>query len=203
MNPVNLYYDVNGQTVLRYWRTDGSVAERRVAFPAQLLTQPADEQAAVSARELETPAAVLFAAFRQMPLAPQADWRLTGQGMSACFEETFAALVRMLRLPAAKRWCVRGEPGWFLQFGFQEDDGSYTMGAFVLPCGKPAVLTFRLEDLVDTLPPKVAFETVDILSEADGLPAQRDEGFAWDTRVRLPIADHGAALLRILPRWPN
>ena len=203
MYPVNLYYDVNGQTVVRYWRTDGSVAERRVAFPAQLLTQPADDAAVVSTRALETPSAVLFAAFRQMPLAPQAEWRLAGPGMSVCFEETFAALLRMLRLPPSERWCVRGEPGWFLQFGFQEADGSYTMGAFVLPCGKPAVLTFRLEDLIDTLPPASPFEKVDILSEADGLPAQCDQGLPWDTRVRLPISDNGAALIRITPCRPN
>ena len=77
------------------------------------------------------------------------------------------------------------------------------MGAFVLPCGKPAVLTFRLEDLIDTLPPASPFEKVDILSEADGLPAQCDQGLPWDTRVRLPIADNGAALLRITPCRSN
>ncbi|MBQ9694461.1 MAG: hypothetical protein IJV69_06875 [Kiritimatiellae bacterium] len=199
MFPVNLYFDVNGQTVLRYWRTNGTVAERRVDFPAHLLTSPEDPLAEVKGRALETPSAVLFAAFRQIPLAPGADWELTGQKMSVCYQATFAALLRMMRLPVEKRWCVRGEPGWFLQFGFQETDGSYTLGAFVLPCGKPAVLTFRLEDVIDTLPPEKPFQTADIHTEADGLLAQWDYGLPWDTRVRLPIADNGAALIRVIP----
>lgn len=199
MFPVNLYYDANGQTIVRYWRTDGAVYERTAAFPAQLLTLPADEAAAVTARPLETPAAVLFAAFRQMPLMPMADWKLAFSDVTDCYRATFDALLRMLRLPADQRWCVRGEPGWFLQFGLREADGSYTLGAFVLPCGKPAVLTFRLEDLIEALPPQQAFEVADIYTEADGLPAQWDSEMAWDTRIRLPIAENGAALIRVIP----
>ncbi len=199
MHPVNLYFQPDGTTALRYWCKHGGVVERCAAFPAQLLTLPPDADAAVTACALETPAAVLFAAFRAMPLAPALDWRLAGAGMSEVYQATFAALLRMLRLPPERRWCVRGEPGWFLQFGLQEADGSYTMGAFVLPCGKPAALTFRTTDLIEHLMPEEAFERADFITEADGLPAQTDAALPWDTRVRLPIADNGAALVRIRP----
>lgn len=199
MLPVNLYYNQQGQTVLRYWLQTGATNERVVAAPAYLLTALADAQAVVNACVLETPSAVLYSAFRRMPLCPEADWQLTGDAFSTLYQQVFEALVRMLRLPPSKRWCVRGEPGWFLQFGFQEADGSYTMGAFVLPCGKPAVLTFRAEDLIEALPPKAPFATMDIQSEADGLAAQMDCAQPWDTRIRLPIADNGAALVRLFP----
>jgi hypothetical protein len=39
----------------------------------------------------------------------------------------------------------------------------------------------------------------DIYTEADGLPAQWDSEMAWDTRIRLPIAENGAALIRVIP----
>lgn len=199
MHPVNLYFKPDGTTALRYWRKGGNVVERTAAFPAQLLTLPPDATAEVVAQTLETPAAVLFAAFRAMPLAPALDWQLAREGMSEVYRATFAALLRMLRLPPEKRWCVRGEPGWFLQFGLQEADGSYTMGAFVLPCGKPAALTFRTTDLIEHLMPEAIFECADFITEADGLPARTDHALPWDTRVRLPIADNGAALIRIIP----
>lgn len=199
MFPVNLYYNKEGCTVLRYWRHDGKVLERVATSPAQLLTLPPDADAAVKARVLDTPAAVLFSAFRRLPLVPNADWQLGVGDFSPLYRETFAAMLRMLRLPSQQRWCVRGEPGWFLQFGLRETDGSYTMGAFVLPCGKPAVLTFRSEDLIEALPPKIAFETMTITSAADGLEEQTISRMAWDTRIRLPIADNGAALVRLFP----
>lgn len=199
MNPVNLYFKPDGRTALRYWHQAGGVVERCVDFPAQLLTSPSDAEADIAARPLTTPAAVLFAAFRAMPLAPHLPWYLNGEGMSEVYQETFAALLRMLRLPPEQRWCVRGEPGWFLQFGLQEADGSYTLGAFVLPCGKPAALTFRTMDLVEHLPPSKPFEVADFITKADGLEARTDKGLPWDTRVRLPIADNGAALVRVIP----
>jgi hypothetical protein len=199
MYPVNLYFKPDGTTALRYWNRQERVVERVVAFPAQLLTQPADTEAWITAQTLTTAAGVFFAAFRMMPLAPALDWQVAIPGMSEVYSETFAALLRMLRLPPEKRWCVRGEPGWFLQFGLQETDGSYTMGAFVLPCGKPAALTFRTTDLIEHLIPEAAFECADFITEADGLPARTDYALPWDTRVRLPIADNGAALIRIHP----
>lgn len=199
MPPVNLYFKPDGQTAVRYWRQDGCVAERLVAFPAQLLTRAPDETAAVSGQAFETPSAMLFAAFRAMPLAPQLPWRLHGAWASEVYAATFDALLRMLRLPPEQRWCVRGEPGWFLQFGLREADGSYTLGAFVLPCGKPAVLTFRVADLIEALPPESAFECADFETMADGLAPQVDAALPWDTRVRLPIAEKGAALVRVKP----
>ena len=199
MRPVNLYFKPDGSTALRYWRRDGSVAERSAAFPAQLLTSAPDAEAAVAVQDLTTPAAVLFAAFRAMPLAPHLAWQLNGTEMSEVYRATFAALLRMLRLPPEQRWCVRGEPGWFLQFGLREADGSYTLGAFVLPCGKPAALTFRTADLIEHLPPETAFEFADFVTEADGVPARTDCALPWDTRVRLPIQDNGAALVRVIP----
>ena len=41
---------------------------------------------------------------------------------------------------------------------------------------------------------------LDIRSEADGLPPRVDAAMGWDTRIRLPIADAGGALLRLTPR---
>ena len=199
--PVNLYFTAQGRTALRYWRADGSVAERQVSSPAALLCQEADPEAVVSPRALESAEAVLFAAFRELPLCPQGAWALAGEGgFSPLYREAFAALLRMVRLAPSERWCRRGEPGWFLQFGLREADGSYTMGAFVLPCGKPAVLTFRAADLIEALPGERPFATMDVLSAADGLAEQRDEAVGWDARIRLPIADRGAALVRLLPR---
>ena len=199
--PVNLYFTAEGRTALRYWRADGSVVERQVSSPAALLCQEADPEAVVSPRVLESAEAVLFAAFRELPLCPQGAWALAGEGgFSPLYRKVFAALLRMVRLAPSERWCRRGEPGWFLQFGLREVDGSYTMGAFVLPCGKPAVLTFRAADLIEALPGAQPFATMDVLSAADGLAEQRDEAVGWDARIRLPIADRGAALVRLLPR---
>ncbi|MGN0886470.1 MAG: hypothetical protein ACI4RT_05675 [Candidatus Spyradenecus sp.] len=199
--PVNLYFTAQGRTALRYWRADGCVVERQVPSPAALLCQAADPEAVASPRVLESAEAVLFAAFREMPLCPQGAWMLDASGgFSPLYRETFAALLRMLRCAPEARWCRRGEPGWFLQFGLREVDGSYTMGAFVLPCGKPAVLTFRAADLIEALPGERPFATMDVLSAADGLPEQRDEAVGWDARIRLPIAERGAALVRLLPR---
>ncbi len=194
--PTNLYFTPTGATVLRY-QTSCGVRERTVDFPAALLTQPADDDACVTPRLLTTPEEVLFHAFRALPLMPHGDWRLAEDRFSETYRATFNALLRMLRQPPEARWCVRGEPGCFLQFGLREADGSYTMGAFVLPCGKPAVLTFRAEDLIQMLPPAQPFATMEVMSVADGLPARTDEAVAWDTRIRLPIADRGAALIRL------
>ncbi len=199
MRPINLYFTAEGHTALRYWTRRGDVLERRVPFPAALITAPVDDEAEVKPRLLRTPEEVLFCAFRGMPLAPEGDWTLAEEGFSEVYRKTFAAFLRMLRKPPAERWCVRGEPGWFLQFGLREEDGSYTMGAFVVPCGKPAVLTFRAEDLIQTLPPSQPFATMDITSEADGLAEQLDAAMVWDTRIRLPIAERGAALVRLRP----
>lgn len=200
--PVNLFFTPDGQTALRYWRKDGTVRERRVRFPAQLLTAAPDADAAVRPRCLETPHAALFAAFRGIPLYPGGDWRLAeGDAFRPLFRQTFAALLAMLRRPPEERWCVRGEPGGFLQFGFRDAQG-YTMGALALPCGRPIVLTFRAEDLIGALPPPRPFAEMDITSEADGLPPRTDPAMAWDTRIRLPLADSGGALLRLSPRNP-
>jgi hypothetical protein len=199
MHPVNLYFKPDGTTALRYWLREGGVKERCVDFPAQLLTREPDPAAQVKVRTFTTPTEMLFSAFRAMPLAPELDWQMSGEGVSEVFQETFAALLRMLRLPPAQRWCVRGEPGWFLQFGLREADGSYTLGAFVLPCGKPAALTFRTADCIEYLMPETPFELVDFITAADGCPARTDHALPWDTRVRMPIADYGAALVRVIP----
>lgn len=202
-SPVNLFFAPDGQTVLRYWRKDGSVCERHTRFPAQLLTARPDPEADVRPCVLETPHAALFAAFRGIPLRPEADWRLAeGEAFGPVFREAFAALLSMLRRPPAERWCVRGEPGFFLQFGFREA-GGYLMGALLLPCGKPAVLTFRAEDLIEAQPPPVPFAEMDVRSEADGLPPRMDAAVGWDTRLRLPIAAPGGALLRLIPHVPS
>ncbi len=201
MPPVNLYFSssAQGQTVLRYWRNDGRVAERCVRFPAELLTQPPDPEADIRTTLLESPYAALFAAFRGMPLRPDLPWRLADNGaFQPCFRQAFDGLLQMLRRAPEERWCVRGEPGWFVQFGLREADG-YTMGAWVLPCGKPAVLTFRAEDLIRALPPHTPFAEMTITSEADGLPPQTAQNCGWDTRIRLPIADCGGALVRLSP----
>ncbi len=203
MRPINLYFTADGKTALRYWTQGGAVVERVVSHPAALVTLPPDATAEVSPQVLDTPEALLFAAFRGMPLAPEKAWRLAEEGFSPTMRATFEAFLRMLRLPPEARWCVRGEPGWFLQFGLREDDGRYTMGAFVLPCGKPAVLTFRAEDLIRDLPPAQPFATMDITSVADGLAEQVDRAMAWDTRVRLPIQDRGAALVTLRPNPPD
>lgn len=201
MAAVNLYFTPEGKTALRYRLTTGERRERTVDFPSALLTQPAEPEAEVNLQPLHNPEAALFAAFRAIPLRPDAPWTLTeSPDFSPLYRETFAALLRMMRLPPEQRWCRRGEPGRFLQFGFREKDGSYTMGAFILPCGKPAVLTFRAEDLITALPPDFPFATMEIRSVADGLPEQIDPEKAWDTRIRLPIADRGAALITLRPQ---
>ena len=201
MPPVNLYFTAEGQTAVRYRRTDGTVAERRVRFPAQLLVQPPDSAADVRPGCLDTPYAALFAAFRGIPLRPEGNWHLAkGGAFSPVFRAAFEALLKMLRRPPEERWCVRGEPGWFLQFGFREGR-DYAMGALVLPCGTPAVLTFRSEDLIEALPPNVPFAEMDLSSVADGLPEQRATAQGWDTRLRLPIADCGGAMVRLFPRY--
>lgn len=200
MAAVNLYFTPEGKTALRYRLTSGERRERTVAYPAALLSLPGESEAEVNLQPLHNPEAVLFAAFRAIPLRPDAPWTLTdAPDFTPLFRETFAALLRMMRLPPEARWCRRGEPGKFLQFGFREADGSYTMGAFVLPCGKPAVLTFRAEDLITALPPEKPFATMTITSAADGLAEQVDAAMAWDTRIRLPIADRGAALITLRP----
>ncbi len=199
MRPVNLYFTEKGYTALRYWTQDGAVVERVVSFPAALVLTPPDPIAAVAPRCLCTPEEVLFCAFRGMPLVPQGDWYLADEGFSPTYRSAFDALLRLLRKPPSERWCVRGEPGWFLQFGLREADGSYTMGAFVLPCGRPAVLTFRAEDLIRTLPPQSPFEAMEVTTVADGLLPRTDYGYAWDTRIRLPINDRGAALVTLRP----
>ena len=199
--PRNLYYTQHGTTVLRYWQNNGKSACRETPYPAALLSCPPDPSASVRPGVLETPRAVMFEAFRGLPLAPTGDWTLGPDGFSPLYRNVFAALLRMLRLPPEQRWCVRGEPGWFLQFGLHETDGSYTLGAFILPCGKPAVLTFRSADLLDALPSETPFVAMDITSASDGLSEQTDERMGWDTRIRLPIADNGAALIRLRPRY--
>lgn len=200
MAAVNLYFTPEGKTALRYRLTSGERRQRTVDFPAALLTQCGEPAAEVNLQPLHNPEAALFAAFRTIPLRPEAPWELTDSSdFTPLFRETFAALLRMMRLPPEARWCRRGEPGKFLQFGFREADGSYTMGAFILPCGKPAVLTFRAEDLITALPPPEPFATMDITSAADGLSEQTDPEMAWDARIRLPIADRGAALITLRP----
>lgn len=197
MRPVNLYYTPDGQTALRYWRRDGSIVERVVRFPAQLVMQAPDAEAEVTPRVLETPSAALFAAFRAIPLCPQGEWRLAeGEAFGPVFRAAFEAFLEMMRKPVEERWCVRGEPGYFLQFGMREGEG-YTMGALVLPCGKPAVLTFRAEDLIQALPPARAFETMSITSQAEGLSKETSPSMGWDTRIRLPITTPGGALLKL------
>ncbi len=199
-SPVNLFFTAQGQTALRYWTQSGERRERVVSHPAALLLESPDPEADVAPGELETPEAVLFAAFRALPLCPNGAWRLKAGAFSPLWERTFAGLLAMLRKPPAERWCVRGEPGWFLQFGLRlEGTPSYAMGAFVLPCGKPAVLTFRAEDLIERLPPRKPFARMSVVSEADGLEARRDEGMGWDTRIRLPLADRGAAWITLEP----
>lgn len=198
--PINLHFDARGRTHLRYWG-GGAPRERVVPCPAALLMAPPDPEAEADprGRGLDTPRAALFHAFRAMPLRPEADWRLApGEAFTPLWRTAWETLVAMLRRPPEARWCVRGEPGWFLQFGLREDDGSYVMGALVLPTGKPAVLTFRAGDLIEALPPPRPFAEMDATTEADGLPAQTDR-LPWDTRIRLPIATPGAALLTLRP----
>lgn len=198
MKPLNLHFDDRGHTCLRYWTAMG-VRTRTVPSPAALLTAPPVPEAEVVPRVLATPAEALFQMFRGIPLRPDGAWALEAEAFPPIWREAFAAFMRMMALPTEARWCVRGEPEWFLQFGLRETDGSYTMGAFVLPCGKPAVLTFRPCDLIEALPPTPPFATMNIISEADGLAARTDPGLPWDTRVRLPIATPGGALLTLRP----
>lgn len=197
--PVNLFFDSRGQARLRYW-ADGTVRERCARCPAGLLCLPPDPEAdAVPTRPLETPREALFHAFRALPLRPGEAWRLAdGNAFTPLWRKAFGALLRMLRRPPEARWCVRGEPGWFLQFGLREDDGTYTMAALLLPNGKPAVLTFRAEDCLETLPPPRPFAEMDVTTEADGLPPQTDR-LPWDARIRLPIDTPGAAFLTLRP----
>lgn len=193
-HPINLYFDAHARTRLRYWAA-GAPRERVLPCPAALLMAPPDPEAEVTGRVLTTPHEALFHAFRTMPLRPELDWTLApGEAFTPLWRTVFDKLLEMLRRPPEARWCVRGEPGWFLQFGLREADGSYTMAALVLPNGKPAVLTFRAEDLIEALSPPRPFAEMEIVSQADGLPAQTDR-VPWDTRVRLPIATPGAALL--------
>lgn len=199
MRPTNLYYD-RGRTCLRYW-AGGAPRERVAPFPAALVTLPPDPEAEVTPRALATPAEALFQMFRGIPLRPEGAWSLAEGAFPPVWREAFGHFLRMVHQPPEARWCVRGEPGWFLQFGLREADGAYTLGAFVLPCGKPAVLTFRAEDLIEALPPPRFFAVMDIRSEADGLEAREDEAWPWDTRVRLPIASPGAAIVRLRPRF--
>ena len=200
MAPVNLYCTPKGEVVLRYRRTGGATAERRVPFPARLLAAPPDPLAEVRVRTLSTPREAVFELFRAIPLRPEADWKLAGEGFLPCFRRVFADALALLRRPPAERWCTRAESDSFLQFGFREGKG-YRMSALVLPCGKPWVLAFRPEDLLDALPPPAPFPTMDILSEADGLPEQIDPDQAWDTRIRLPIPDNGGATLFLRPDY--
>ena len=198
--PVNLYYTADGRTVLRYWTRSGRIRERIVRHPAALLMQPPDVEADVSPGVLETPEAVMFAAFRALPLCPHGAWCLASGRFSTVYERVFALLLRMLREQSERRWCVRGEPGWFLQFGVGEQDPvQYSLGAFVLPCGRPAVLTFRTADMVERVPMERPFAEMTVISEADGLPARIDDRMPWDTRVRLPIAERGAAKITLNP----
>lgn len=200
--PINLYHDPLGRTHLRYRVRGGAWRGRVVACPAALLASPPDPEADLPAEPepFETPAQALFHAFRAMPLRPDLPWRLADvEAFTPLWRETFALLVAFLRRPPAERWCPRGEPGHFLQFGFREGNGHYRLAAFVLPTGKPAVLTFRPEDLIRAQPPPHPFAESDLTSQADGLPPQTDR-LPWDTRVRLPIATPGAAMLRLAPR---
>lgn len=198
--PVNLYYTPQGLTALRYSRCDGSIVERIVSRPSALLLEAADSMAAVEAKVLSTAQAVMFNAFRAIPLMPEGDWKLAAEAdASPLFRETFQHLLTFLRQPPKRRWCVRGEPHYFLLFGYQAMDGSYLMGAFVLPCGKPSVLTFRAEDLLQALPPAQAFATMTVVSASDGATQQTDVNMGWDTRIRLPINDNGAALVKLIP----
>lgn len=198
--PVNLYYTPQGLTALRYGRCDGSMVERTVSRPSALLLEATDPAAAVEAKMLRTAQAVMFNAFRAMPLKPEADWTLASDAdVSPLFRETFQHLLTFLRQPLERRWCVRGEPHYFLQFGYQTMDGRYVMGAFVLPCGKPSVLTFRAEDILQALPSARAFATMTVVSASDGASQQTDVEMGWDTRIRLPINDNGAALVELIP----
>jgi hypothetical protein len=198
--PVNLYYTPQGHTALRYSRVDGSIVERLVKRPTALLVDVADPMAEVQACELPSAQALLFNAYRAMPLIPEAAWSMAKDAnVSTLFHETFQHFLTFLRQPPEKRWCVRGEPHSFLQFGYQGSDGCYIMGAFVLPCGKPSVLTFRSEDLIQALPPSSPFSTMTVVSASDGATEQTDLNMGWDTRIRLPIQDNGAALIKLYP----
>lgn len=196
--PVNLYFTKHGQTVVRYGCIDGTIVERCVSRPTALLLQPADENAAVEASAIETASALLFHAYRGMALRPELDWTLKGD-FSPLFHEVFQHLLACLRKPAEERWCVRGEPNKFLHFGYRTTEGHYILGAFVLPWGKPTVFTFRAGDLIEALPPTAPFATMTIESVADGLAPQCDQHMGWDTRIRLPMVENGAALLHLIP----
>lgn len=195
---VNLYFTSQGQTVLRYGCGEGSRRERVVARPTALLTLAADSEAAVEGQGLASARAVLFHAFRGMTLNPTGAWHLAGE-FSPEYRMVFDHLLRFFHAPADERWCVRGEPGKFLHFGYRTAEGEYFLGAFVLPWGKPTVFTFRAEDLIQALPPKRPFATMTVETLGDGLPLQRVSGMGWDTRVRLPLVEDGAVLLHFIP----
>jgi hypothetical protein len=198
--PVNLYYTAQGLCALRYSRIDGAYVDRLVKRPTALLVAPADPTAALQAKPFFSAQEMLFHAYRSMPLMPEARWELSAQAaVSPLCRETFQHFLTFLRQPPEARWCVRGEPHTFLQFGYQATDGRYFMGAFVLPCGKPWVLTFRSEDLIRSIRPLSPFATMTITSQSDGSEPQTDAHMGWDTRIRLPIQDKGAALIELLP----
>lgn len=199
MAPVNLYFTPEGKTALRYRRQGGEVAERIVDFPAALLTQAPDPQADVDVRPFETANDLVFAAFRAMPLRPELNWRLAEGHFGEHFQRTFQTLLKMLRMAPERRWSTRGEPGEFLQFGLLEEDGSYTMGAFTLPSGRPFVLTFRPEDMIERLPLARPFATLSLTSSTDALPPRTDPHLPWDTRLRLPLPGPASALLHLAP----
>ncbi|MEG2725244.1 MAG: hypothetical protein RR982_05260 [Kiritimatiellia bacterium] len=196
MTAPNLYFLPDGRTALRYRTLQGAMRERVVAFPAQLLMAPPDLEAEVRPRVLNSVQEALFVAFREMPLNPHGAWALADEGFLPVFREVFNLLLNCLRCSAENRWCVRGEPSWFLQFGMREEDG-YSVGAFVLPCGKPAVLTLRCADLIEALPPDRPITTMTIESVADGLPLESVSAMPWNMRVRLPIVDHGGACIKL------
>lgn len=194
----NLYYTPDGQTALRYFLKSGAVRERIVSFPAALLTEPPDPEAAVCPRTLLTPREALFCAFRMIPLSPDGAWELAETGFSPVFRRAFDLLLRMLRMSPDRRWCSRGEPEWFLQFGLRDDD-RLEMAALVLPCGKPAALTFRAEDLFRALGDAAEDRRFTLVSVSDGAPEETLHGVEPDIRIRMPVEDNGGAIVRFIP----
>lgn len=196
--PFNLYYTPDGKTALRYLLRGGAFRERIVPFPAALLTAPPDPEAAVCPRTLLTPREALFSAFRMIPLSPDGAWKLAETGFSPVFRRAFDLLLRMLRMPPERRWCTRGEPEWFLQFGLHDEE-MWEMAALVLPCGKPAALTFRAEDFFRALGPAAKDRPFALLSVSDGAPKETVHGVGSDIRIRLPVDDNGGAIVRFVP----
>ncbi len=196
----NLYYS-DGKVCLRYKTSAGMIRERRVAYPAALLCQPPDPEVVLSGREFRTPREAMFYAFRVMPLCPGADWRLADEGFTPCFREGFALLVEMLRKPPEARWCTRGEPEWFVQFGCATEAG-WAMATLRLPCGKPAAITFRCEDLFRRLAPEMNGEELSLTSWSDVLPRETHHQMSHDTRIKLALADNGGALVSLRKMSP-